>query len=101
MPELRKDAITDRWVIIATERGKRPHDFVVEPEVTRGGFCPFCPGNEHTTPPEILAFKEVGVKGFRAQPNRGSRHAHSFPVQKKPGKSEQVINLLSLSLSLY
>ena len=24
MPELRKDPIIDRWVIISTERGKRP-----------------------------------------------------------------------------
>ena len=60
MPELRKDPITSRWVIISTERGKRPHDFVVDPEVTKGGFCPFCPGNEHTTPPEIMAYREGG-----------------------------------------
>jgi UDPglucose--hexose-1-phosphate uridylyltransferase len=60
MAELRKDPIIGRWVIISTERGKRPHDFVVEPEVTKGGFCPFDPGNEHTTPPEILAYREDG-----------------------------------------
>lgn len=60
MAELRKDPIIGRWVIISTERGKRPHDFVVESEVTRGGFCPFDPGNEHTTPPEILAYREDG-----------------------------------------
>jgi UDPglucose--hexose-1-phosphate uridylyltransferase len=60
MPELRKDPIIGRWVIIASERGKRPHDFVVEPEVVKGGFCPFDPGNEHTTPPEILAYREPG-----------------------------------------
>ncbi len=57
MPELRKDPIIGRWVIIATERGKRPHDFVIEEEVVKGGFCPFCPGNEHTTPPEIFAYR--------------------------------------------
>ncbi len=61
MPELRKDPIIGRWVIISTERGKRPHDFVVEPEVSRGGFCPFCPGNEHTTPPEIMAYRQAGT----------------------------------------
>ena len=27
MPELRKDPVTGRWVIIATERAKRPQDF--------------------------------------------------------------------------
>jgi|UniRef100_A0A7C3WPS8 UDPglucose--hexose-1-phosphate uridylyltransferase len=62
MPELRKDPIIGRWVIIATERGKRPHDFVIEEEVVKGGFCPFCPGNEHTTPPEIFAIREPGTK---------------------------------------
>lgn len=61
MPELRKDPIIGRWVIISTERGKRPHDFVIEPEVVKGGFCPFCPGNEHTTPPEIMAYREPGT----------------------------------------
>ena len=62
MPELRKDPIIGRWVIISTERGKRPHDFVVEPEVTKGGFCPFDEGNEHTTPPEVLAYRDPGTE---------------------------------------
>jgi UDPglucose--hexose-1-phosphate uridylyltransferase len=62
MPELRKDPIIGRWVIIATERGKRPHDFVIEEEVIKGGFCPFCPGNEHTTPPEIFAYRNPGTE---------------------------------------
>lgn len=61
MPELRKDPIIDRWVIIATERGKRPHDFVIEPDVVKGGFCPFDQGNEHTTPPELFAFRDPGT----------------------------------------
>jgi UDPglucose--hexose-1-phosphate uridylyltransferase len=56
MPELRRDPIIGRWVIIAKERGKRPSDFVIEDEKTKGGFCPLCPGNEHTTPPEVLAY---------------------------------------------
>ena len=55
MPELRKDPIIGRWVIISTERGKRPTDFQEQREKKKGGFCPFCPGNEHTTPPEIIA----------------------------------------------
>ena len=47
MPELRKDPITGRWVIIATDRAKRPTDFVREKVEIRGsGFCPFCAGNE-------------------------------------------------------
>ncbi len=56
MPELRKDPILGRWIIIATERGKRPTDFIVEDFKTTGGFCPLCPGNEKTTPPEVLVY---------------------------------------------
>ena len=60
MPELRKDPVTSRWVIIATERGKRPSDFGMEPMTSRSGFCPFCPGNEDKTPPEVLAYRANG-----------------------------------------
>ena len=34
MPELRKDPVIGRWVIIATERSKRPDDFVSLDEKT-------------------------------------------------------------------
>lgn len=57
MPELRKDPVCGRWVIIATERGKRPSDFKSEVEQKKGGFCPFCSGHENSTPPEILAYR--------------------------------------------
>ncbi len=56
MPELRKDPILGRWIIISTERGKRPTDFIVEKNRIKGGFCPLCPGNENTTPPEVLSY---------------------------------------------
>ncbi len=57
MPELRKDPISGRWVIISIERGKRPSDFGMRVSAKKGGFCAFCEGNEHTTPPEILALR--------------------------------------------
>jgi len=62
MPELRKDPIIGRWVIIATERGKRPSDFVNEVETIKGGFCPLCPGNEDKTPPEIYVIRPENSK---------------------------------------
>jgi UDPglucose--hexose-1-phosphate uridylyltransferase len=58
MPELRKDPVVGRWVIIATEREKRPSDFKSEPQPVRSEFCPFCEGNEAKTPPEILAYRD-------------------------------------------
>lgn len=61
MPELRKDPVTGRWVIIATSRAKRPAEFTREPVPVPGkGFCPFCAGSESKTPPEVLAFRTQG-----------------------------------------
>ncbi|MBI3207941.1 MAG: galactose-1-phosphate uridylyltransferase [Candidatus Solibacter usitatus] len=61
MPELRKDPITGRWVIIANDRVKRPSDFFRETVIVQGGgFCPYCPGNEAKTPPEVLAYRQSG-----------------------------------------
>lgn len=57
MPELRKDPISGRWVIISIERGKRPSDFPKRIAIPKGGFCAFCEGNERTTPPEIFAIR--------------------------------------------
>jgi UDPglucose--hexose-1-phosphate uridylyltransferase len=63
LPELRKDPVTGRWVIIAIDRAMRPTDFIREKVVPVGGrFCPFCPGNEEKTPPEILAFRPNGTR---------------------------------------
>jgi UDPglucose--hexose-1-phosphate uridylyltransferase len=59
MPELRKDPVVGRWVIISTERGRRPSDFRIEPVRALGGNCVFCPGNESKTPPEILAARSA------------------------------------------
>lgn len=58
MSELRKDPIINRWVIISTERAKRPSDLMVEKSRPRGGFCPLCPGNEDKTPSEVFAFRD-------------------------------------------
>src|SRR5256714_1496763 len=55
MPELRKDPVVGRWVIIATDRARRPSDFVAEPVRPRAPACAFCEGREDQTPPEILA----------------------------------------------
>jgi UDPglucose--hexose-1-phosphate uridylyltransferase len=61
MPELRKDPIHGRWVIIATERGRRPSDFAIEHSHPTGGFCPLCEGNEDKTPPEVLSYRNNGT----------------------------------------
>ncbi|HKI00211.1 MAG TPA: galactose-1-phosphate uridylyltransferase [Candidatus Sulfotelmatobacter sp.] len=58
MPELRQNFFTKEWVIIATERAKRPEDLAthraLQPVPAFVETCPFCPGNESKTPAEVL-----------------------------------------------
>lgn len=62
MPELRKDPVTGRWVIVSTERRHRPTDFRFEQTTAIGReYCPFCPGHEAWTPPEVLAHRRNGT----------------------------------------
>jgi len=60
MPELRKDPITGRWVIISSERAKRPTDFVPQAQGShpQNVPCPLCPGNESMTPSEVLCYRD-------------------------------------------
>ncbi|MDA1016107.1 MAG: galactose-1-phosphate uridylyltransferase [Planctomycetota bacterium] len=88
MPELRKDPIVGRWVIIAPDRVKRPQDFEHNFERTAHAFDPFAEGNESATPPEILAYREAGTPrngpGWRVRvvPNK-------FPALSVEGELER------------
>lgn len=62
MPQLRKDPLSIGWVVISSERGKRPSDFGTGRTQITKGFCPFCAGNESVTPPEIMAYREPGTQ---------------------------------------
>ena len=64
MAELRKDPILNRWVIIATERSKRPGSYHVDKEesYTKLEKCPFCTGHESMTPPELYALRTGKTK---------------------------------------
>ncbi len=59
MPDLRRDPIVGRWVIISTDRNGRPHDFMsLQPaKPISATLCPFCPGQERLTPKEIMAYR--------------------------------------------
>jgi UDPglucose--hexose-1-phosphate uridylyltransferase len=58
MPELRQNFFTKEWVIIATERARRPEELATRrPPQAIPAFvenCPFCPGNENKTPTEVM-----------------------------------------------
>jgi UDPglucose--hexose-1-phosphate uridylyltransferase len=75
MPELRHNVLTREWVIIATERAKRPEDFVKKKKEKKviPAFvptCPFCPGNETLTPPETYVVPDTGTWRVRVTPNK-------------------------------
>jgi UDPglucose--hexose-1-phosphate uridylyltransferase len=76
MPELRKDPVVGRWVIISTERSRRPTNFVPATRARSTGFCPFCPGNEDKTPPAVYA----------ARPDAGGSNAPGWTVRVVPNK---------------
>jgi UDPglucose--hexose-1-phosphate uridylyltransferase len=77
VPELRKDPVTGRWVIISTGRQKRPNDFRLEKPASAGRErCPFCPGHEAMTPPEILAYRQNG----------GAPNARGWDLRVVPNK---------------
>jgi len=56
MSTLRQDPLTGRWVVMAASRQKRPNEFrLMQRDLTPGENCPFCPGRESSTTPEIMA----------------------------------------------
>jgi len=74
MTELRRGAIGDRWVIVAPMRGRRPSDLISTGEKKKelaADKCPFCPGNENRTPPEIYRLpRSDGSWQVRVIPNK-------------------------------
>jgi UDPglucose--hexose-1-phosphate uridylyltransferase len=60
--ELRQDPVGGGWVAITAGRAARPEAFLGDVGTPRGPLgCPFCPGNEHMTPPEVWADREPGT----------------------------------------
>jgi UDPglucose--hexose-1-phosphate uridylyltransferase len=73
--ELRKDYLLDRWVVIATERGRRPTDFAKQKkEPAQASVCPLCPGNEHMTPPAVLVYLKSNGEIRKDKDENSFRH---------------------------
>jgi UDPglucose--hexose-1-phosphate uridylyltransferase len=93
MPEFRKDPFVDRWVIISTERAKRPVGYGSSGEVSDAGECPFCAGHEAMTPPEILVLRSESEApnspqwSVRVVPNK-------YPALVRDGSGTQIVNEL-------
>lgn len=82
-PELRKDPIMGRWVIIATERSRRPLQLDDHAAHAQHLQCPFCGGNEAETPREITAWRGDDGKSWqvRVVPNK-------YPALRGEGETD-------------
>ncbi len=96
MGELRQNLITGDWVIVATERARRPHEFggektkpalnVYEPS------CPFCPGNESMTQTPSHVVGSGSSWNVRVVPNK-------YPALTREGERHRVVQGIRRSLA--
>src|SRR5947209_7021053 len=98
MPEMRQNRFTKEWVIIATERAKRPEELKVNrPEVkplpSYSPTCPFCPGNEQLAPQEFLRINGPdGQWRARVVANKFAALSREGEPTRKVEKSKRTIN---------
>jgi UDPglucose--hexose-1-phosphate uridylyltransferase len=97
MPELRQNRFNKEWVIIATERAKRPEELklnrerVVLPHYSEK--CPFCPGNEHMAPPEVMHIDGEGAEWqIRVVPNKFAALAREGEPTRTISRSRRTMN---------
>jgi UDPglucose--hexose-1-phosphate uridylyltransferase len=95
--EIRYNIVTREWVIIATERAKRPEEFA-KPNLRRemqpphSPSCPFCPGNESKTPPESYRMPQDGSWQVRVIPNKFAALAASGELVRRSEGLKRIIS---------
>jgi UDPglucose--hexose-1-phosphate uridylyltransferase len=105
MSEIRKDPFLDRWVVLAPHRENRPRSS--QGDASKED-CPFCPGHESETPPEVLALGRPGghldtsgwqVRAFRnkypAFDPEANAPAVSPPFLVQPARGEHEVIVTS------
>ncbi len=97
MPELRQNRFTKEWVIMATERARRPEELRVRreskpPLPSYSENCPFCPGNEHLAPPAVCEVKSNGAWKVRVVPNKFSALSREGEPARRIERSRRFMN---------
>lgn len=97
MSVMRLDETTWDWVIYAPARRLRPHDGrpsgTIESRAAEPG-CPFCPGNEALTPPEIAAVRHRETNAWRVRVI-----ANKFPaltIEESPERQRDVFAFMEM-----
>lgn len=89
MSVLRRNPLTGEWILLAPERSRRPHAYITPAATINGDErCPFCPGNESDTPPEIWRLGHDSLWDLRLVPNK-------YPAVQKPGTVEPDVSGLA------
>lgn len=83
---IERHPLTGEWVILAPWRGQRPNAFEAPTRRTPTDprDCPFCPGNEEQTPPEIMRRENTTGWRVRVVPNRYPAIDHHEVVIESP-----------------
>ncbi len=97
MPEMRQNRFTKEWVVIATERAKRPEELKTKREVkplpSYSPTCPFCPGNEQMSPGEVLRMNGGdGTWRVKVLPNKFAALSREGEPTRKVERSKRTIN---------
>jgi len=98
MSQMRKDLFTNRWVIVADVNSVQSSDFQFRRFVRNGAFCPFCEGNEASTPPEIFAIRSPGSSpnapgwSVRVVPNSNPRLRIEGDLNRRPEGFHDLMN---------
>ncbi len=99
MSEYRRDPITGRWAIVAESRAARPNEYLKRVAPSAPEDCPFCPGHESWTPPEVAALRSPGSAAngpgwtVRTVPNKFPSLAASARPDGRSPRSEEVDRL--------
>jgi UDPglucose--hexose-1-phosphate uridylyltransferase len=98
MSELRQNFATKEWVVIATERARRPEEMASKRErkamASLVPSCPFCPGNEKLTPPEVMRIPtSVDVPWHaRVVPNKFAALSRDVEPTRTVHRSRRTVN---------
>jgi len=98
MSQMRKDIFTDRWVIVADADSADPANFRYKKFIRGKGFCPFCEGNEASTPPEVFAIRKPGTQAntrgwaVRVVPNSNPRLRIEGELGRRPEGFHDLMN---------
>ncbi len=96
MPELRQNRFTKEWVIVATERARRPDQLAVKREAKvlppHVATCPFCAGNEQLTPPEVMRIADGDGWQVRVVPNKFAALSRDADLRRTIVRSRRTLN---------